>query len=77
MPLTEIVKGDPEPLLVIVRLPLTAPAAVGAKVTDKVAVAEGFKVVGTATPLCENPVPVIVMAEIWTDEVPVLVSVIC
>lgn len=72
-----MVKGDPELVLVIVTLPLAAPVAVGANVTDKVAVAEGFKVVGTVTPLAVNPVPVTVMALICTEAVPELVSVIC
>lgn len=64
-------------MLAIATLPLTAPAAVGANVTDRVAVAEGFNVVGIAKPVAENPVPVTVTAVICTDAVPVLVSVIC
>ena len=64
-------------MLVIVRFPLTAPAAAGANDTERVAVAEGFKVVGTATPLAVNPVPVIETPVICTAAVPALVSVIC
>ena len=69
--------GDPGLLLVIVRLPLAVPVAAGAKVTDKVAVAEGFNVVGTVTPLAVNPVPVADIPVICTAAVPEFVSVTC
>jgi len=58
-------------------LPLTAPAAAGANVTERVAVAEGFNVAGTVTPLAVNPAPVMDTAVICTAAVPEFVSVIC
>ena len=61
----------------IVRFPVIAPVAVGAKVTDKVAVAEGFNVVGTVKPLAVKPVPVMEIPVICTAPVPAFVSVIC
>ena len=64
-------------MLVIVKFPLTAPATVGANVTERVAVAEGFNVIGTVTPLAVNPVPVIETPVICTAPVPAFVSVIC
>lgn len=77
VPVTGIVSGDPDPLLVTVKFPLTAPAAAGTNVTERVAVAEGFNVVGTVTPLAVNPVPEIETPVICTAAVPALVSVIC
>lgn len=65
------------PLFVTTRFPLTAPTAVGANVTDKVAVAEGFTVAGTVIPVAVKPAPVSEIALICTAAVPVFVSVIC
>lgn len=76
-PLTGIESGEPVPLLVTVTVPVTAPTAVGANVTDKTAWLEGFNVAGTVTPLVVNPDPVTVIPVICTDPVPVFVNVIC
>ena len=56
MPLSAIARGDPT-LLVTVTEPVTAPVAVGAKLMDKVAVADGLIVAGTVIPLTVKPVP--------------------
>jgi hypothetical protein len=77
VPLTGIVSGDPETLLVTETDPVTLPAAVGANVTDNVAVADGFRVAGTVTPLTEIPVPVAATAEMLTAAVPELVNTTC
>jgi hypothetical protein len=77
VPLSGIVNGDPVALLVTVTEPLTAPVAVGANLTDKVAVAEGFKVAGVEIPVAEKPVPETDIAEICTAAAPVLVKTIC
>jgi len=57
VPLRAIVAGEPAALLVIVTLPLAAPAVVGVKTTLNVRVCEGFKVAGTVAPLNVYPVP--------------------
>jgi hypothetical protein len=51
VPLSAIVAGEPEALLVRLTLPLAAPAAVGANTTLNVRVWDGFSVAGTLTPL--------------------------
>ena len=76
-PLTGIVSGEPGASLVTVTDPVTLPAAVGAKVTDKVAVADGFSVAGAVTPLTETPVPVAATAEMFTAAVPEFVKTTC
>jgi hypothetical protein len=53
-------------LLVIVTVPLAAPATVGSKPTVKVAVCPGFSVKGVLIPDSENPAPV--------TETPLMVS---
>ena len=77
VPLTGIVSGDPDELLVTVRVPETAPAALGANVTVNVTCPDGLTVAGTVTPLTENPVPVMATAEIDAAAVPVFVTTIC
>ena len=77
VPLTGIVSGDPDELLVTVRVPETAPAALGANVTVNVTCPDGLTVAGVVTPLTENPVPVIETAEIDAAAVPVFVTTTC
>jgi hypothetical protein len=57
------------------RLPLLDPVAVGAKVIVNVKLCFGERVVGTLSPLTENPVPLISAAEMVTVDPPVLVKV--
>jgi hypothetical protein len=76
-PLTGMVSGEPDALLVTVMDPVTFPAAVGANVTDKVAVAEGFSVAGVVIPLTETPVPVAATLEMLTAAVPEFVRTTC
>ena len=57
--------------------PVALPAADGANVVVTVAVSDGFKVAGAVKPLTENPVPLTVTAEIFTDALPLLVTVNC
>ena len=64
-------------MFVTVRLPLTAPAALGANVTDNVAVADGFTVAGVVMPVTVKPVPETETALICTAAVPLFVKVIC
>ena len=77
VPLSGIVRGEPVPLLVTVTVPVAAPTAVGANVTDRVAWPEGFTVAGTVMPLAVNPVPDTVTPVICRDPVPEFVSTIC
>jgi hypothetical protein len=44
-------------LLVTLTDPVTAPVALGANLTDRVAVADGLSVAGVVIPLTEKPVP--------------------
>jgi len=74
VPVSVIVPGEPEALLVTVMLPLDAPAALGSKIALKVKVCDGFSVTPLA-PLSEYPVPLTVIEEICTEELPVFVIV--
>jgi hypothetical protein len=67
--------GEPWTSLAIETLPATAPAVVGANLTDKVADVPGLSVEGAATPLAVKPAPVVVIPEICTAAWPVLVNV--
>src|SRR5882672_211406 len=67
--------GDPAASETMPRLPLTAPAAVGANFTLNVTVWLGVRVVGKASPVTENPAPVTFACEMVTFAPPVLVSV--
>ena len=60
---------------VTVRLPLTAPAAVGANETVSFALCPPFRVSGVEIPLTLNPVPVIPTCDTDTLELPVFVIV--
>ena len=51
-------------MLVTLTEPVTTPEAVGANLTDKVAVADGLRVAGVVIPLTEKPVPEIDTPEI-------------
>ena len=70
-----MVVGEFVALLVAVTLPVTLPVAAGAKVTFKVVVCPGVRVVPTGTPLALKPAPETVMFEIATLELPEFVSV--
>jgi hypothetical protein len=76
LPLKAIVSGEPGALLAIETLPLAAPAAVGANFTVNDALEFALMVWGALSPLMLNPVPVTLAAEIVTEAVPLLVSVI-
>jgi len=77
VPVSGIVRGEPVPLLVTVTVPVAAPTAVGANVTDRVAWLEGFSVAGAVMPLAANPAPDTVTPVICSDPVPEFVSTIC
>ena len=78
-PIPERVKESVEfeASLVTVMPPVALPALVGANVTVRVAVWEGFTVAGTVMPLTLKPLPLVVMAEMWTAALPVFVITIC
>lgn len=57
------------------RLPLTAPATVGANLTENVTVCVGVKVTGSVSPVTEKPAPVTLACEMVTLTPPVLVKV--
>lgn len=75
MPLNPIAKGDPGALLVTDMLPLTLPAAVGAKPAVNDALCPALIVTGAVIPLMLNPVPETPAAEIVMLVVPVLFNV--
>jgi hypothetical protein len=64
-----------EELLVIVTIPVAAPAVVGSNFTDSVAVWLGFNVNGKVAPDIVNPFPVGVAALMVTGDVPAEVKV--
>ena len=64
--------GEFVALLTIETLPVTLPAAVGAKVTLKLAFCPAGKVKGRDRPLTLKPVPVTLICEIVTPALPVL-----
>lgn len=76
VPLSAIVNGLPEALLVTVIFPVALPIAVGANFTVIVALWDGFNVAGVANPLTLNPLPPATVLEICAAAVPVFVSVI-
>jgi len=75
VPASAIVRGEPEVLLVIDTLPVTAAALVGAKVTVKVVAWLGLSVWGDNL-LMLKPVPVMLLAVMETAAVPGFVTVI-
>lgn len=58
------VTGVLEAVLVIVTAPVTLPATVGAKVTDREAVCPPARVAGSDSPLAEKPDPEAAICEI-------------
>ncbi len=78
VPLNAIVPLPPDDaLLLYCRLPVTAPAAVGANARLTVITSCGATVIGSdPSPAIENGWPLIVTAEMSTDAVPLLVTVI-
>jgi len=70
-----MLKLEPEPLEVMLTLPLAAPLAVGLKSTVKDVLWPAVNVTGKASPLKLNPVPLAAAAEIVRLVPPVLVNV--
>ena len=66
-----MVVGDPVALLVTVTVPLRAPAVIGENTTLNVIRCAAASVTGVLAPLSAKPVPVSVMPEIVTLELPV------
>jgi hypothetical protein len=74
IPESEIVTGELLALLVTVTLPLSAPAAIGLKLTLNIKLWFGLNVTGVLAPLSANPVPLSVIPEICTLLFPVFVT---
>ena len=74
-PLTTIVAGEFVELLATFTLPLTNPATLGANVTSTVVLCPGAIVVPLVPPVVVIPVPLIVIPESVSDELPVFFSV--
>ena len=70
-----MLRGELEASETMATLPVTAPAAVGANLTENVTVCDGVKVTGNVRPVTENPAPVTVACEIVTFDPPVFVRV--
>jgi hypothetical protein len=70
-----MLKLEPEPLEVMLTLPLAAPLAVGLKSTVKDVLWPAVNVTGRVSPLKLNPVPLAAAAEIVRLDPPVLVKV--
>lgn len=73
-PVKVMVSGECSASVVIVTLPDTLPAAVGANTALRVTVAAAFKVNGVVIPFTLKPVPVTAITEIGTDVDPVLLK---
>ncbi len=67
--------GEFVALLATDTLPLTAPAAVGAKFTLNVVLCPAVKLSGAVSPLAVKPAPETLSCEMLTLELPVLVRV--
>jgi len=74
-PVKLTVFGEEEALLTTVRLPVALPATNGRKLSVIVKFCEGDNVTGVPVPLKEKPVPLTVICEIVTFELPVFVAV--
>lgn len=74
VPVREIVTGEWKASVLIVIVPDTLPAAVGANTALRVAVAPAFKIKGAVMPFTLKPVPETTIVEICMGAVPVLVS---
>ena len=70
-----MLKDGFEPLLVMTRLPVSVPVAVGANLTAKLVLCPGARVTGRLDPLILKPVPVTEACEIVALVPPVFVSV--
>jgi hypothetical protein len=70
-----MLKLEPEPLEVMLMLPLAAPLAVGLNSTVKDVLWPAVKITGKVSPLKLHPVPLTVAAEIVRLDPPVLVKV--
>ena len=75
VPESGMLKLEPEPLEVMLTLPLAAPLAVGLKSTVKDVLWPAVNVTGRVSPLKLNPVPLAAAAEIVRLDPPVLVKV--
>src|SRR5258708_24982362 len=75
LPDNETDVGEFVALLMAAALPVTLPVAAGAKVTFKVAVCAGVRIVPVDTPLALKPAPEMLTFEIATLELPEFVSV--
>jgi hypothetical protein len=75
VPVKAIVIGEFGESLVIVMLPLAAPAVVGANCTVTAALCPAASVAGVANPVTLNPVPLAAICEIFTFADPEFVSV--
>jgi len=76
VPANEIVVGEFEALLAIVRLPVTLPVAAGANVTFAVIAWPAAMICPLETPLALKPAPAMLTLETVTLEPPVLVRVV-
>lgn len=75
VPLSAIVEAPPlEALLVMVTVPVSAPAAVGSNCRSSVAVWPALSVSGVVIPVMEKPVPLTAAALMVTEPVPLEVS---
>ena len=70
-----MLSGELDASETMARLPVTAPAAVGANFTVNAMLWLTASVAGSVNPLMEKPAPVTLACEIVTDDPPVLVSV--
>jgi hypothetical protein len=70
-----ICAGEFAALLATNTLPVTEPAAVGAKFILNVALCPAVKLSGAVIPLAVKPAPEVLISEMLTLEFPVLVSV--
>jgi hypothetical protein len=75
LPASATVAGELEALLKTVTLPATLPDTDGVKLTFRVALCPGVRIVPAGTPLALNPAPEMPMLEIETLELPVLFRV--
>lgn len=69
-----MVLGKPVAVLAMVTLPLSVPEVLGPKITPKVILWPGDKETGVPAPLRVNPVPLSVICETVTFELPEFVS---
>jgi hypothetical protein len=75
VPERAIFSGEFDAFETTAKVPLAAPAPVGAKVAVKVTLCPPLSVIGKLNPLMENPAPLTLACEMVTDDPPVLVTV--